>query len=136
MKLKISSVSFIVLGITSFVFGLLAILHENSVFVELAQLFSGTQAAEAVGVLLLFAGQGLLVFGVIKLTTSKFSENWQSDRQLLTTGYNQTLTRLDTLEANQRIVAASSTKLQTSNCKFCGAKIEQGPFCSACGKAN
>ncbi len=159
MKTKsLSGVNFLVVGFALFTFGLLAILHEQTVFNLLSQVLPSAQAVEILGVVLQFLSEGLLFYGVAKsvssrvltsvqaerqMTVAGFTQSiqqlqskLQADRQALITAYNQTVTKLDTLIANQRIVTVSSLSTLPASCKFCGSQIDQGHFCPKCGKAN
>ena len=159
MKAKGFSASlFLILGIAFFTFGLLAILGESTVTGILSQILPNAQGIEVFGVIAQFIGQALMISGVMKSASHKFlvtlqserqmtaasfnqtvqqlQAKWQVDRQTLINGYNQTVAKLDTLIANQKVTTASSKLPAPSNCKFCGTRIDQGHFCPKCGKAN
>lgn len=127
--------------------GLLVILQLNPVFGLFSQITSSVQAVEAVGVVIQFLGQALVVFGVLRLTSHNLISNIQAERQITMDGFNQsirqiqigymqTMAKLDTVIANQKAESTPPKPAMPSNCKFCGAQIEQSPFCPQCGKAN
>jgi hypothetical protein len=159
MTKKLSSTTGILIGgIAFFTLGLFVILRINPIFELFSQIIPDTQTIEAVGVVVQFLGQALVVFGAIKSSSHKlvsimqierqntiagFAQNiqqlqnrLQTEQQALKTGYTQTMAKLDTLIANQRTAVIPPKVLMPSKCKFCGTRIEHGHFCSQCGKAN
>lgn len=159
MKIKgFSATAFLIAGIAFFIFGLLTIVRESTILGGLSQILPNAQSIEIFGVTAQFLGQALMVFGVMQSTSHKFlaslqaerqitaagftqniqqlQTKLQADRQALIAGYNQTNAKLDALIANQKTMATPAKIQVPSNCKFCGARIEQGSFCPKCGKAN
>jgi hypothetical protein len=154
-----SIIGLLVLGIAFFMIGMLTILRENILYSDLAQVFQNGIATEIFGVAAVLAGQGLVVFGLMKAQSNKIlssvaaerqatvasfnfaiqqlQTNFQAETQTLKDGYTQTNQKLDTLIKNQTINTAPTSKpVQPTQCKFCGSKIEDGYFCPSCGKAN
>jgi hypothetical protein len=159
MTKKLSSATGILIGgLALFTLGLLVIVHQNPVFGLFSQVIPDAQAILLVGVVVQFFGQALVIFGAMHSASHKLISNMQTERQItmaalaqnlqqfqnrfqseqqaLKTGYTQTTANLDTLMANQRAAAIPPKAPLPSNCKFCGAQIEQGHFCTQCGKAN
>jgi hypothetical protein len=146
-KLFPSATWLLIVGVAFFTLGLLAILKLSPVFNWFSQISPNLQAAEALGVAVQFLGQALVILGVIKFTINNLVSSMQVDRKIaiegfsqsirqLQTGYLQTLAKLDTIIANQKIAPAGIKQLTQLNCKYCGAQIGQGRFCPQCGKAN
>ena len=149
MKKKLVSAPILLLvgGVAFFMLGLLVILQLNPVFGLFSQITSSVQTVEAVGVLVQFLGQALVVFGVLRLTSHNLISNIQAERQITMDGFNQsirqiqigymqTMAKLDTVIANRKAASTPPKPLMQSNCTFCGSQIEQSPFCPQCGKAN
>ena len=161
MKFRaISAAFFLIVGLAFFTLGLLVILHESTVVGLISFFVSDTETIEIVGVITLFLGQAVMIFGVVKSTSHKFLSSveaerqrtvagvaqniellhtkFQADRQAIVAGYNQTIAKIDTLIANQKVMATATVPRAplSSSCKFCGSKIEPGHFCPKCGKAN
>ena len=158
MKKKISSVTsgLLVGGMVLFMLGLLMILRTNPLFNLFSQISPNGQVIEVAGVFSLFIGQALVVFGAMRSTANNIMSNMQTERRLtmegfnqsvqqfqnrllyeqqaLKTGYNQAMEKIDALIANQK--ANPPKTALPSNCKFCGAQIQQSRFCPQCGKAN
>jgi hypothetical protein len=141
-----------------FILGLFMILRLNPVFNLFTQVLSDAQVIMTIGVIAQFAGQALVVFSAMRLTSQHLISNMQTERkitlegfnqsirqlqntllseqQALKTGYLQAMAKIDALAANQKATANPPTVPLPSNCKFCGAKISQSRFCPQCGKAN
>ncbi len=158
MKKKINSASsgLIIGGVILFMFGLLMILRVNPLLSLFSQVIPDVQVIEVVGVISQFIGQALVVFGAMRSTAHNLISNMQAERritmegfnqsvqqfqskllseqQALKTGYTQAMAKIDALMANQK--AALPKAVLPSNCKFCGAQIQQSRFCPQCGKAN
>ncbi len=149
MKKKYSATSGLLIGGAAlFTLGLLIILRLNPVY-RLFQVIQDFQVIEAIGVTVLFAGQAVVVFGVMRSTSSNLISSMRADRQItydafnqniqqLQIGYTQTIAKLDAVIANQQaaVIQPPSPVVMPSDCKFCGSQIEQGHFCPQCGKAN
>ena len=151
-----SALGLLIAGMVFFILGLLVLIHENTINVVLSQILPNAQAIEVFGIIMQVIGQVLMISGVVnssshkftakvqserQMTTASFNQvvqqmqvKWQTDRQALVNGFNQTVAKLEGLIANQRAMAATFTG--PSSCKFCGTKLDNGPFCSKCGKAN
>jgi len=136
----------LIVGVSFFTLGLLVILQLNPVFNLFSQITSSTGVVEAIGVVVQFLGQALVVFGVLKLNSRNLISTVQAERQIvmdefsqnirqLHTGYLQTLAKLDVVIANQK-AALTPLSLTPSNCRFCGTGLEESRFCPQCGKAN
>jgi len=143
----IFSATWLLIGGAAFTLGLLVILQLNPVFNLFSQILTNVQVAEAVGVMIQFLGQALVVFASIRLTSHKLISSIQSERQiamdgfnqnirLLQTGYLQTMAKLDTVIANQKATVTQPKPLMPSNCRYYGVQIAQSRFCPQCGKAN
>ncbi len=148
----------IIVGLVIFVLGLLVILRENPLFSFVSQIVPDAQSALIFGAVIQALGQVLIVFGAMKSNSVKLLSSLQTERQLtlnivaqnmeqlqskmqnerqtLMVNYNQTMTKLDRLIAAQKTLTDNPHFSQPINCKFCGAKTEQGTFCPNCGKAN
>ncbi len=149
MQKKIVSAPILLLigGVAFFALGLLLILQLNPVFNLFSQAVTGVQEVESVGVIFQFLGQAMVVFGVVRLVSRNLVSSIQAERQiamdgfaqnirLLQAGYVQTMTKLDTVIANQKAAATAPKTIMQLNCKFCGATMQQSRFCPQCGKAN
>jgi hypothetical protein len=148
----------IIVGLTFFVLGLLVILRENPLFGFVSQIVPDAQSALIFGAVVQALGQVIIVFGAMKSNSANLMNNLQTERQLtlgtitrnmdqlqsrmqterqtLMASYNQTMAKLDHLIATQKALTVNPHKSLPINCKFCGAKTEQGIFCPNCGKAN
>ncbi len=153
-KGSFSATGLLIGGFVFFAVGLLWILQQNPVSDLLSQVTPNTQTIVVAGVVVQFIGQALVVLGVIKSTSHKLISSMEAERQMtishitqnmqqihteqqtLKSGYAQTMAKLDTLIAKQTASTTAPKPLMPSNCKFCGARIEQGYFCPQCGKAN
>jgi hypothetical protein len=133
-----SGVNFLIVGLVLFLVGLLMILHQAAVVGFFSQILPDVQAIEISGVIVQFIGQILVIFGVIRLVSTKFYVGIQTERQALMVGFTQTMQRIDRID---RLISAqmSTTRIEIptapSNCKFCGTKIQQGRFCPKCNKS-
>ena len=158
MKVKVSPKVLIAAGLAVFVFGLLVVAQEKTLSQLMMQIVPDSQTAVVFGAVVVSVGQAIVVFGAVKLASAKFltgleSERqlttaafakgmeqlqvkWQSERQTLMAGYTQTMAKLDNLISSQREANANPKVNLPSNCRFCGARIEQGYFCTKCGKSN
>jgi hypothetical protein len=149
MKKKSVSTATVTLigGVAFFTLGLLVILRLNPIFEVFSQISPSVQVVEAVGVVFQFLGQALVIFGVLRLNSHNLFSSIQADRQIvmdglsqninqIQTGYLQTMAKLDVVIANQKAAAIQPKPFSPSNCRYCGAQIEQGRFCPNCGKAN
>ncbi len=148
----------IIFGLALFIFGLLAILQEKTLFSAIMQIAPNTQTATILGAVIVSVGQAIVVFGAVRIASGKLLSSMETERQLMmavfaknveqfqiklqnerqsmVTGYNQVLAKLDGLISNQRESNAGLQSISQANCKYCGATIEQGSFCVKCGKSN
>lgn len=74
--------TYIVLGLSCFVVGLLIILQENSLFGLVSQIAPTTESVLIFGAVIQSIGQAIIVFGFVKLNSNKLLANFQSERQL------------------------------------------------------
>ncbi len=133
-----SGVNFLFVGLVLFLVGLLMILHQPAVVGFFSQILPDVQAIEISGVVVQFIGQVLVIFGVIRLVSNKFFVSIQTERQSLMVGFTQTMQRIDRID---RLISTHipTTRIEmptaSSNCKFCGTKIQQERFCPKCSKS-
>lgn len=158
---KIGSSYYLAVGIVIFPIGLLMLFGQPAI-VSLFSGFMSAQTLQIFGLILQFFGEGLICFGIISGVSSKVNTNSDYNRQIimasvsknvqdqvavanrnmqehlaeLTRNFNGQIASLHAkLNEIQPIRAAAVSNVPV-NCKFCGAKINQGPFCPSCGKAN
>jgi uncharacterized membrane protein len=146
-----SSKAFLVIGLVLFLLGLLLLMREATTVSVFSQVLPNSDAMEVFAVLMQLIGGVAVIFGVMKVASASFLINMRNETQELKSGFNQTMERLDRLITVQRAslmaaearatVAAQTATLSiskpmvSSNCKFCGTRIESGRFCPKCGKA-
>ncbi len=160
-KTKIGSSYYLAIGLVIFPVGLLMLFGQPSI----VSIFSGlmsSQTLEIFGLILQFLGEGLICFGIIGAVSTKVNSNADYNRQILmatvaknlqdqATSTNRNIQehvagitknfngQVESLHAklNQIQLSRVTTVSSAPNkCKFCGTKINQGPFCPSCGKAN
>lgn len=152
-KKSASATGIVIGGFVFFALGLLLILQQNPVS-DLFAKITPDISIEVAGVVVQFIGQALVVLGVMKSTSLKLISSMQAEREMtiaginqnmqqfraeqqaLRVGYSQTVTKLDALIAKQNAQTATPKTVIPSDCKFCGAQMNQGYFCPQCGKAN
>jgi NADH pyrophosphatase NudC (nudix superfamily) len=148
----------VVLGVVLFIIGLLVVLRETPFFSGVSQLVPDAQIALVIGAVAASLGQTLLVFGIVKANSDKLLRGLRFERQLTMTAvarnmdqmhltmqderqtvlasYQQTMTKLDRIVANQKELPSDGQTKELSACKFCGTKMEKNAFCPQCGKAD
>ncbi len=138
---------YIILGLAFFVVGLLIILQESRLFGLVSQIVPNNQSALIFGAVIQSIGQAIVMFGIVKANSLKLVSSLQVERQITTTAFAKNLEQLQARMQNERqslIASYNQTMLKIDhliarlpiNCKYCGTKVEQGAFCSECGKAN
>lgn len=131
--------SLLIVGLVLFIIGLLMILQDTLVISFFSKIFPNTEIVEATGVLLQFVGEILVIFVAMRSISSKFLSSVETERQVLIAGFNQTTQRIEnrlvTIQALAARAQTSPPTITSSNCRFCGTKYEQSPFCPKCGKA-
>ncbi len=154
----LSSIVLVIVGIFVFIFGLLAVLSEQTVVGALSTFLPDSMAISIFGLLMMLIGQFSLVFGVTRFVINRFltflqierkisaaafdqsiqqlQNRMREDKQVLIASYNQTASKIDSLMSHQRAFATQSLSSFPTNCKFCGTRMEQSQFCPFCGKAN
>ena len=157
-KMSFSAKGMMVLGFVLFTFGLLLILRESNLYGFFTSVIADAQITLVFGTVVLFAGQMLVVFGAVKansikllssmqterketlnlfaLSIDQFQSRMQNERQAIMASYNQTMSKLDSFIGAQKLANTTQQTVLPSNCRFCGTKIAQSPFCPNCGKAN
>lgn len=157
-KRNFPSRALIIVGLALFIFGLLVILQEKTLFGLVTQLAPSTDSALIFGAVVTSVGQAIVVFAAVKSGSAKLMSNLeserqltmavlsrnmeqlqlkiQSDRQAMMAGYAQTMAKLDSFISTQKELGATPQPNLSANCKYCGAKIEQGSFCAKCGRSN
>ena len=97
MKFRaISAAFFLIVGLAFFTLGLLVILHESTVVGLISFFVSDTETIEIVGVITLFLGQAVMIFGVVKSTSHKFLSSVEAERQRTVAGVAQNIELLHT----------------------------------------
>jgi hypothetical protein len=160
-RTQIGSSYYLAIGLVIFPVGLLMLFGQSSI-VSLFSGFMSGQTLEIFGLILQFFGEGLICFGIIGAVSSKVNANSDYNRQILmatvaknlqdqAAGTNRNMQehvagitknfngQIATLHAklNQiQLTRVATVSTAPINCKFCGTKINQGPFCPSCGKAN
>ncbi len=116
----------------------------------------GTETFQIFGLIFQLLGEGLICFGIVGAVSGKVAASTEYNRQVLVAtalrnqqeqnatigGFkknvdDQTAQLQVKLNAIQFQMQKAAIPVQSpSKCRFCGAKIQQEPFCSVCGKAN
>jgi hypothetical protein len=160
-KAKIGSSYYLAIGLVIFPVGLLMLFGQPTV-VSLFSGFMGAQTLEIFGLILQFFGEGLICFGIIGAVSTKVNSNADYNRQILmatvaknlqdqaastnrniqehvagiTKNFNGQIESLHAKLNQMQLARVASVSKAPIKCKFCGTKIDQGPFCPSCGKAN
>ena len=160
-RTKIGSLYYLAVGLVIFPIGLLMLFGQPAI-VSLFSGFMSTQTFEIFGLFLQFFGEGLICFGIISGVSSKVNTNSDYNRQIiiasvskivqdqvavanrnmqehlagLTRNFNGQIASMQAKLNQIQPTRAVPTSNVPVNCRFCGTKINEGPFCPSCGKAN
>jgi hypothetical protein len=140
MQKKRLATYYLILGIILFPLGLLMLLGQPSLLNLMVNIMPSTQTIEIFGVIILFLGEGLLCYGIVNAVVGRVADGAELNRQNVVEGVvrnvqeqvNQLNTRLDQI---QQTGASRLLPATRANCQFCGAKMGDGRFCPACGRA-
>jgi hypothetical protein len=155
-KTKVGSTYYLILGLILFPIGLLMLFNQPSMVSLISNIMPGTQTIEIFGTILMFLGEGLICFGIIGAISNRIEANAEFNRQVLQASavrnmQEQTALVTGIKKSVEDHVALLHTKINQlyvqntaftrqltlpANCKFCGTKLENSPFCPSCGKAN
>jgi hypothetical protein len=86
-KIGLATSGLIIGGMILFLLGLLMILRVNPLFSLFSQVISDLQIIEVVGVISLFIGQALVVFGAMRSTAHNLISKMQTERRITMEGF-------------------------------------------------
>jgi hypothetical protein len=158
-KKKVGSTYYLVLGLVLFPLGLFMLFQVYPVKDALNALIPGTDTIQILGFILQFLGEGLICFGIVGAISGKVAASTEHSREILVAnsirssqeqnamiaGFKKSVDdqiaqlhgKLNQIQAQVQAQRAAAPMYQVpSKCRYCGAKITQGPFCPSCGKAN
>jgi len=135
------ALALLVLGALLFFTGLLMLMRQTNVVSFVSQVLPDVQNVVLFGAVLQSFGGLLVVYGVVQLLTSKSSKENQAMFRSLMQRVERVEKRI--AEVSEKIVAREKPNIAlessfsaSPNCRFCGAKIEQGgSFCPNCGRS-
>jgi hypothetical protein len=156
MTKKVGSTYYLVLGLVLFPLGLFMLFGISPIKEAISALMPGAETVQIFGLVLQFLGEGLICFGIVGAISGKVAAHTEYNSQILVAttvkssqeqsaiiaGFKKSVDdqiaqlhlKLNQIQAQRATPPAMYQA--PSKCKYCGAKITQGPFCPSCGKAN
>ena len=150
-KMNFSAPVCLAIGIVLSTMGILMLVNQPAVISLFSNILPSSEIIQAFGIIFQFSGEALIFFGIVSAISRKATANVEYKSQVLVTGISENLKKEISGVAHnmQNEIAMLNNRLNKiqiqntvkpqflfpSNCKFCGAKIEQSHFCPLCRKS-